>query len=116
MMSPFSEGQLQVDLVLGRGSAAREAQLQGTPAPVEGALHAGDDHLSAGRGLEAPRLQEHVDEAGASAQGLAPGAVDLTDHGDELALVLLDLHLHLRVHEEVAGEEGRELSLDLGHA
>ena len=114
-MSPFCRGSSRLIWSWGEGAPPAKRSFRRRSPPSKVPSQPGDDDLAAGRGPEASRLQQHVDEAGAPAQGLAPGVVHLSHHRDGLALVLLDLHLHLRVHEEVAGEEGRELALDLGH-
>ena len=62
------------------------------------------------RGREAARVDQHVDEPRAPAQRLAAGRVHLAEHGHELALVVLDRDLDLRVDQVVAAQERRSAS------
>ncbi len=115
MRSPFCRGTSRLIWSWGvRGPPPRRRRRVLAP-PSNDAFEARDHDLARGPRGEAAGFDEHVDEPGPPAQGLAAGAIDLAHHRHELALELLDLHLDLRVHEVVAGQEGRELLLHLGH-
>ena len=66
------------------------------------------------RGVKPPASRSTSTSRVRPRRGLRPGRVHLAHHRHELALVLLDLDLHLRVHQVVAREQGGELALDLG--